>query len=100
MNILDRIIEGVGPLNSARAGSAKLLHNVAAHLRSIAGNPTAIEDLANLLDREADQISGHVMENVPTVLAHVAQEIEAAVEQAPVEVPPAPEAPPADDAQQ
>lgn len=69
MNVLDALQDGVTELPTIHGAAVRLLHNVAAQIRAVATNPAACEQLADLVDREADRLSGHVLANTPVISA-------------------------------
>lgn len=69
MNMLDKTLDGVSAAPHIKPAVALLVHNIGAQVRLLAGNPEAAAGYADMLDREADNISSHVLANTPMITA-------------------------------
>lgn len=69
MNLLDRTLEGVTDGRHLQPSLGRLLHNIAAQIRITAGSADATLGYADMLDRETDNLAGHVLANTPMIMA-------------------------------
>jgi enoyl-[acyl-carrier-protein] reductase (NADH) len=71
MNVLDRILAGVTDNASISSGTSQMLHNLAEQVRVTATNPTAVDQIADLIHNNAAKITAAILANTPTVLVNL-----------------------------
>jgi hypothetical protein len=69
MNILDRVLVGVGDHPDAPGATMRMLHNLAEQVRNTSNNPSAVDQMADMIHASASHIVGQVFANTPVVTA-------------------------------
>ncbi len=63
MNILDRILTGVTDHPSIAGSTLQMLHNLAEQVRATARNPTAVDEMADMIHTTAPKIVAAILTN-------------------------------------
>jgi predicted NAD/FAD-binding protein len=79
MNILDRILTGVTDHPTIAGGALQMLHNLAEQVRATALNPTAVDQMADLIHTAAPKIVAAILANTPSQVVTVHPEHAAAL---------------------